>query len=190
MKSKAAMTSNQMTPGIMINLDGKIYRVESAVKVTVAKGNPFIKTKLKDVVSDDVIEKNFAEGQTVTEVHLDERTMEFLYIEGKDYLFLDVGNLEKILVPKGIIGDRVNYIKEGIEVKAKFYGDKIFSVELPQFLEIMVVKTDSSESVSQLSGATKTAYLETGAEIEVPLFIETGDIVKVDTTSNEYIQRV
>jgi len=190
MKSKTAMTSNQMTPGIMINLDGKIYRVESAVKVTVAKGTPFIKTKLKDLMTDEVIEKNFAEGQTISEVHLDERSMEFLYIEGKDYLFLDIDNLEKVLVSKSIIGDRVNYIKEGIEVKAKFYGDKIFSIELPQFLEIMVVKTDSSDNIAQLSGATKTAYLETGAKIEVPLFIETGDIVKVDTTSNEYIQRV
>lgn len=190
MKVKAAMTSNQMTPGIMINLDGKIYRVDSAVKVTVAKGKPFIKTKLKDVVTDDVIEKNFAEGQIVKEVHLDERTMEFLYTQGKDYLFLDIGNLKKILVPKEIIGDRVNYVKEGVQAKAKFYGDKIFSIELPQFLEIMVVKTDSSEDLAQLSGATKKAYLETGAEIEVPLFIESGDIVKVDTTSNEYIQRV
>lgn len=190
MKSKTALTSNQMTPGIMINLDQKIYRVESAVKVTVAKGTPFIKTKLKDMIGGAVIEKNFAEGQTISEVHLEERSLEFLYIEGKDYLFLDIGNLEKILVPKEIIGDRVNYIKEGVDVKAKFYGDKIFSVELPQFLEIMVVKTDSTENVAQMSGATKAAFLETGAKIDVPLFIETGDIVKVDTTTNEYIQRV
>jgi len=190
MKSKAAMTSNQMTPGIMITLDERIYRVESAVKVTVAKGTPFIKTKLKDLMNDELIEKNFAEGQIISEVHLDERSMEFLYIEGKAYLFLDIGSLEKVLVHKSIIGDRVNYIKEGIEVKAKFYGDKIFSIELPQFLEIMVVKTDSSDNIAQLSGATKVAYLETGAKIDVPLFIETGDILKVDTTSNEYIQRV
>lgn len=190
MKSKAALTSNQVTPGILVEIDGKVYRVESAVKVTVAKGPPFIKTKLKDMLSGRVIEKNFAEGQSLAEAHLDERSMEFLYIEGKDYLFLDTGNLETILVSKEIIGDRVNYIKEGIEVKAKIYGDKIFSIELPQFLEIMVVKTDAHDSMSQLSGATKTAYLETGAEIQVPLFVEAGDIVKVDTASNEFVQRV
>jgi len=190
MKAKAPLISNQMTPGIMISVDGNIYRVESAVKVTVAKGNPFIKTKLKNLVSDEVIEKNFKDGQVVQEVTLEERKLEFLYIEGKDYLFLDVGNLEKILIPKKIIGDKVNYLKEGTEIKAMFYGSAIFSIELPQFLELMIVKTESGEEQAHLANATKVAYLETGAKIEVPLFIETGDIVKVDTTSNEYIQRV
>lgn len=190
MKAKAPMTSNQITPGIMISIDKNIYRVESAVKVTVPKGTPFIKTKLKDIMTDETIEKNFKEGQEVQEVMLDEHNLEFLYIEGKDYLFLDTGNLEKVFVPKNIIGDKVNYIKEGIEVKAMFYGDSIFSIELPQFLELMVVKTENIEAGPQVSNATKYCYLETGAKIEAPLFIETGDIVKVDTTTNEFIQRL
>lgn len=190
MKAKAPMTSNQITPGIMISLDKNIYRVESAVKVTVAKGTPFIKTKLKDMMSDEVIEKNFKEGQVIQEVNLDERKLEYLYLEGKDYLFLDIGGLEKVLVSKNIIGDKVNYIKEGIIVKAMFYGDTIFSLELPQFLELQVVKTELNESMAQMANATKTAFLETGAKIEVPLFIETGDILKVDTAEGEYIQRV
>lgn len=190
MKPKAPMTSNQITPGIMISVSGNIFRVESAVKVTVAKGTPFIKTKLKNLMTDAVIEKNFTEGQTVQEVTLDEHNLEFLYLEGKDYLFLDTGTLDKVLVPKPIIGDKINYIKEAIEVKAMFYGDSIFSIELPQFLELMVVKTEASEKSAHMANATKVAFLETGAKIEVPLFIETGDIVKVDTTTNEYIQRV
>lgn len=191
MKSKGQMTSNQITPGIMINVDDKIYRVDSAVKVTVAKGTPFIKTKLKDLMTDEMIEKNFKEGQVVQEVTLDERVMEFLYTEGQDYLFFDIGNLEKVLVPKQIIGDKVNYIKEGIEIKAMFYGSAIFSVELPQFLELMIVKTESDDKpATAMTNSTKKAYLETGAEIDVPLFVETGDIVKVDTASSEFIQRV
>jgi elongation factor P len=190
MKAKAPLTSAHMTPGIMISLDEQIYRVESAVKVTAAKGPPFIKTKLKNVMSDELIEKNFKEGQTIQEVHLEEHRLEFLYVEGKDYLFLDTGNLEKVLVPKKIISDKVNYIKEGIEVKAKFYGNAVFSIDLPQFLELMIVKTETSENLSQMSNATKKAFLETGAQIEVPLFVESGDIVKVDTASNEFIQRV
>lgn len=190
MKARAPLTSNQMTPGIMISLDKKIYRVESAVKVTVAKGTPFIKTKLKNMMSDEVIEKNFKEEQTIQEVHLEQRHLEYLYMEGKDYLFVDIGNLEQVLVTKAIIGDKVNYIKEGIEVKAMFYGESIFSVELPQFLELMIIKTDSTEKVSQMSNSTKTAFLETGAKIEVPLFVEMGDIIKVDTMENEFIQRV
>jgi elongation factor P len=182
--------TNQLTPGMTISLEGKIYRVESCVKVTVAKGTPFVKAKLKNLITEDTIEKNFKIGQAIQEVALSERKLEFLYLEGKDYLFLDVGNLEQVLVPASIIGDKVNFLKEGIDIKAMSYGDSIFSVELPQFLELMVVKTESEGAASPLSNGTKTAVLETGAKIDVPLFVETGDIVKVDTQTTEYIQRV
>lgn len=185
-----ATTTNQISPGMTLSIDGKIYRVESSVKVTVAKGVPFIKTKLKNLMSDEVIEKNFKQNQSVQEVTLSERKLEFLYPEGKDYLFLDVGNLEQVLVLSEVIADKVNYLKEGTEVKAIFYGETIFSIELPQFLELMVVKTDSIESNSHVSNANKLAILETGAKVEVPMFVESGDIVKVDTQTGEYIQRV
>lgn len=182
--------SNQITPGMILSLEGKIYRVESCVRVTVAKGTPFIKTKLKNLISDEAVEKNFKLNQPIEEVSLQERHLEFLYLEGKNYLFLDVGNLEQVLVAASVIGDKVNYLKEGVDAKAMFYGEAIFSIELPQFLELMVLKTEASTSASSVSNATKIAILETGAKIEVPLFIEAGDIIKVDTHTNEYIQRV
>lgn len=180
-------TANQITPGMTLNIDGKIYRVESSVKVTVAKGTPFVKTKLRNLITDETIEKNFKLDQTVQEVSLLERYLEFLYPEGKEYLFLDIGNLEQVVVPAAILSDKVHYLKEGIQVKAMFYGDTIFAIELPQFLEIMVVKT---EGEAARSGSTKRAVLETGAKIDVPLFIESGDVIKVDTQTNDYIQRV
>ncbi len=183
-------TSNQITPGMTLNIDGNIFRVESSVKVTVAKGTPFVKTKLRNLITDEVIEKNFKLDQTVQEVSLVERLLEFLYPEGKEYLFLDIGNLEQVLVPGSILGDKVHYLREGIQLKAMFYGDTIFAVELPQFLEIMVVKTEGGEDETSASGATKRAVLETGAKLAVPLFIESGDVIKVDTHANEYIQRV
>ncbi|MES2122953.1 MAG: elongation factor P [Chlamydiota bacterium] len=183
-------TSNQLAPGMTLSLDGKIYRVESCVKVTVAKGVPFIKTKLKDLLSDELIEKNFKLSQQIQDVSLAEKKLEFLYLEGKDYLFLDVGDLEQVLVPAQVIGDKVNYLKEGIELKAMFYGSSIFSVELPQFLELLVVKTEESDLPAHVANATKFAILETGAKVEVPMFVESGDIIKVDTHTNEYIQRV
>ena len=183
-------SSNQISPGMTLSIDGNIYRVESSVKVTVAKGLPFIKTKLKNLVTDEVIEKSFKLNQEVQEVSLLEKKLEYLYLEGKDYLFLDTGSLEQFLVPSSVIGDKVNYLKEGIEIKSMFYGNSIFSVELPQFLELMVVKTELLEAASHVANADKVAILETGAKIEVPMFIESGDIVKVDTSTNEYIQRV
>lgn len=188
--TKSATTSNQIVPGMTISLEGKIYRVESAVKVTVAKGNPFIKTKLKDLMSDELVEKNFKEGQTINEVLLEERQLEFLYLEGKDYLFLDIDNLEQVLISRQVIADKVHYLKEGIAIKAMFYGTQVFSIELPQFLELMVAKMESSETLPSMSNATKTAILETGARIDVPLFVEVGDIIKVDTMTSEFVQRV
>lgn len=182
-------TSNQLNPGMTISIGNKLYRVESSVKVTVPKGTPFIKTKLKDLSTNDTVEKNFKLNQPIKDVSLIERRLEFLYPEGEEFLFLDVVNLDQVLVPNPIVGDKVDFLKEGVELKAFFYGDTVFAVELPQFLELMVAKTQSDEE-TRLAGGAKIATLETGAKIEVPPFIETGDIIKVDTKTEEYIQRV
>ena len=179
--------SNQVSPGMTISVNNKLYRVESSVKVTVPKGTPFIKTKLRDLSTNDLVEKNFKLNQPIKDVSLVERRLEYLYLEGKDYLFLDIGNLEQVLVPAPVVGDKVNYLREGVELKASLYGDAVFAVELPQFLEIMVAKTENEGGASN---ATKMAILETGAKVEVPPFIEAGDIIKVDTKTDEYIQRV
>lgn len=183
------VTSNQISPGMTLSINNKLYRVESSVKVTVPKGTPFIKTRLKDLSTNDYVEKNFKLNQPVKDVSLIERRLEFLYPEGEGYLFLDVVNLEQALVPANIIENKVNFLKEGVELKAFFYGETIFAVELPQFLELMVAKTHSEDDRNSANGS-KTATLETGAKIEVPPFIEVGDIIKVDTKTEEYIQRV
>ncbi len=137
------VASQQLTPGMTLSLDNKLYRVESVVKVTAPKGQPFIKSKLRDLSNDKMIEKNFKVGQEVKDVSLDERRLEFLYLEGKSYLFLDIGNLEQVLVPPDVIAEKVNFLKEGIELQATFYGETIFSVELPQFLELMISKVEN-----------------------------------------------
>lgn len=183
-------TKEQIAPGTTISLDGRVYRVESSVKVTVAKGVPFIKTKLKDLMTDEVIEKNFKENQEINEVTLSEHPLEYLYMEEKNFLFLNVDDLTLVTVSPEVITDKVNYLKEGIQMKALFYGETIFSIELPQFLEIMVMKTEVPDAGVAASGTGKLGILETGAKVEIPLFIEPGDIVKVDTHANEYIQRV
>jgi elongation factor P len=184
------VATSQLTPGMTITMDGKLYRIESSVKVTVPKGSPFIKTKLRELSSGEVVEKNFKPNQEVEEVQLQERRLEYLYKEGKNYLFLDVDTLDQILVPALIIGSKVDYLKEAIDLKALAYGTTIFSVELPQFLELMIVSIDTGADDRHASTTSKIAELETGARIEVPPFIEVGDIIKVDTGSEEYIQRV
>lgn len=184
-----APSNKQLQAGMTISIGPNLYRVESCLKVTVPKGTPFIKAKLRDLSSGEIIEKNFKPDQAIKDVNLEERKLEFLYLEGKDYLFLDIGNLEQILVPYAVVADKMNYLKEGVEVKASFYGDTIFAVELPQFLELMVAKVDLVGGKNKTE-ATKVATLETGAKVEIPPFIEVSDIVKVDTKTGDYIQRV
>lgn len=183
--------SNQINPGMTLSINGKLYRVESCVKVTVPKGTPFVKTKLRELTSNEMVEKSFKLNQQVNDVALAERFLEFLYLEGKDYLFLDSGTLEQVLVPASIVDIKSNYLKEGVQVHASFYGDTIFAMELPQFLELMVARIEAiKKSAATLDGGSQMAILETGAKIEVPPFIEVGDILKVDTKTDEYIQRV
>ncbi|MCY3974344.1 MAG: elongation factor P [Simkaniaceae bacterium] len=183
-------SSNQIAPGMTLSLDGKIYRVEFSVRVTVTKGVPFIKTKLKDLVSEKIVEKNFKIDQPIDEVALSERSLEYLYPERKEHLFLDTGELKEVPVSVAIIGDKVLYLKEGVEVKAIFYGETVFSIELPRFLELMVVKSEDPASKVSVANANRTAVLETGARVTVPPFIEVGDIIKVDTHAGEYVQRI
>ena len=182
--------SNQIVPGMIISIGKQIYRVESSVMVTVSKGVPFVKTKLKNLMTEEVVEKNFKNDQEVEEVKLIERQIEYLYLEGKNHLFLDIQELNQVLIEQAMIEDKVKFLKEGVQLKAMFYGDQIYSVELPQFLELMVVKSDEGSGRANLSSTTKVAVLETGARVDVPLFVESGDIVKIDTATSEFVQRV
>ena len=181
--------SSQIVPGMIISIGKKIFRVELSVMVTVSKGVPFIKTKLKNIMTDELVEKNFKQDQEVNEVKLMEKVIEYLYLEGKSHLFLDIDSLDRVSIEQPMIEDKVQYLKEGVQLKAMFYGEQIFSIELPQFLELMVIKSED-QTKAAMSSTNKVALLETGARVEVPLFIESGDIIKVDTQANEYVQRV
>lgn len=185
-----AATDN-IVPGMVLSIGRKLYQVEEAVKVEAPKGAPFIKAKLRDLATKKLSEKNFKLNQTVDTVSPVNHQLEYLYVEGKDYLFMDIDSLEQILVPEKIVGPGINYLKEGTQISASLYGDVVINVELPQFVELMVVRTEGEgEEDSPLPNASRVAHLESGAAIEVPPFIEMGDIIKVDTNTDEYIQRV
>lgn len=182
--------SQQMNPGMVVAINSVIYRVESCVKVTVPKGAPFIKAKLREVNSGKVVEKSFKLNAEVKEVNLEEKNLEFLYAEDKDFLFLDFAELEQVLVPGDIVGEKILYLKEGTKVTASFYGGAVFAIELPQFLELMVSNVSQESSGIRASNGNLIALLETGAKVEIPAFVDVGDIIKVDTKLNEYVQRV
>jgi elongation factor P len=184
------MPTTTLTPGMVISLSNKLYRVESAVKVTPPKGMAFTRAKLRDLQTGQVSERNFKPNQVIEDVTLKEHRLEFLYTEDGSYLFLDIDNLDKVVVPSAVIGDKASYLKEGVEVVGSFYGEECFAVDLPQFLELMVSKAEERKGGAGVTERLKSAILETGAVIEVPPFIEVGDIIKVDTASGEFVQRV
>jgi len=176
---------------MIVKIEEKLYRVESSVKVTVAKGTPFIKTKLRDLSNDKLVEKNFKPTQQIEEAILKEKPLEFLYLEGSHFLFLDTSNLEQVAIPSGIVSENINFLKEGVVLNALIYDEKVYGVELPPFLELMVSKIEGEDDEEGLvANSIRIAILETGAKVTVPPFIEVGDIIKIDTKTGDYIQRV
>lgn len=186
--------ANQLTSGMSIMIGKDPYRVESVVKVAAPKANPFIKAKLRHLLSQQTAEKNFRPAQELEEIVFEEHRLEYLYLQGTDHVFLDLGTLDVVKVPSAIIGSKVAYLKEGVELKGSCFGQSIFSVDLPQFLELMVssigTKGEGSRRTASGASGARVATLETGAKVEVPPFIDVGDIIKVDTRLEEYIQRV
>lgn len=182
---------SQLTVGMVIRLEHRLFKVESVAKVSIAKAKSFMKVQLCDLQNYKVTERKLKTDQEVQEVALNQCEIEFLYPEDRGYTFLDIRSLEQLFVDKAVVGNKINYLKEGVQVIASTYGGEIYAVELPQFLELMVAQTqDPSESKGDLGPGEQEVILETGAKIIAPLFIEEGDVIKVDTRSEEFIQRV
>ena len=184
------MPTTTLAPGMVIRISSKLFRVESAVKVTPPKGMAFVKAKLRDLTSGQTVERNFKPNQAVEDITLREHRLEFLYTEEGSYLFLDIDTLDQVLVAAAVVGEKASYLKEGVDVVGSFYGEECFAVDLPQFLELMVSKAEERKGGQAVTDRLKSAVLETGAQISVPPFVEVGDIVKVDTTTGEFVQRV
>jgi elongation factor P len=182
-------TAAQITAGMVLSLENELYRVESLQKTPATKQQKAtIKTKLRSLANDRLLEHTFLGDDQIEQVSLQERHLEFLYLEKGQYCFLDVESLEQVQIEPAVIGNSGLYIKEAIQIRATFYGSSVFSIELPQYLELIV--EDVVESLQELLTTMKVAVLETGAKVQVPPFIEIGDIVKIDTTSGEFVQRV
>lgn len=180
--------ASQLVVGMTIVVNKKPHRVDHVVKVTAQKANPFVKVKLRELASQKISEKNFRPTQDVDEVSLEEHRFEYLYPEGGTYVFLDLGTLDTVAVPGVVIEQKVQYLREGVEVKGACFGVDVFSIELPQYLELMVSAINREEEPGRQGNHVAT--LETGAKIDVPPFVEVGDILKVDTRTEEFIQRV
>lgn len=183
-------TTSDFRTGMTISLDGDFWTIVEFQHVNPGNWRAFVRTKLKNLKSGKIIETRFRAGESIEIVRIETRELQYLYSDNFGYVFMDIETFEQITVPKEIIGVGSNFLKEGQSVKIMFNGSEIISSELPVAVELKVVETVPGVRGDTATGAQKPAILETGAKINVPLFINEGDIIKVDTRSGEYIERV
>jgi elongation factor P len=184
-----SISTNDLKNGMALDLPEGLVNVVEFQHVKPGKGGAFVRTKLKNVRTGAVIDRTFRADEKVVLAMIDKREMQFLYREGPDYVFMDNENYDQLTVPSGSIGDAVNFLKEGDTAVLPMYKDEIVGVELPAAVELEVTETEPGEKGDRVSGARKAATLETGLVVQVPLFVNVGDRVKVDTRSSDYLSR-
>ncbi|MCF4968816.1 MULTISPECIES: elongation factor P [Nostocales] len=183
------ISSNDFRPGVSIVLDGSVWRVIDFLHVKPGKGSAFVRTTIKNVQSGKVLERTFRAGETVPQATLEKLTMQHTYKEGDEFVFMDMETYEEGRLSAAQIGDRVKYLKEGMEVNVIRWGEQVLEVELPNSVVLEVVQTDPGVKGDTATGGTKPATVETGAIVMVPLFISQGERIKIDTREDKYLGR-
>lgn len=184
-----AITTNDLRNGMTLDLPEGLFSVVEFQHVKPGKGGAFVRTKLKNVRSGAVIERTFRADERVEQAIVEKHEMQYLYRDGGDYVFMDTVSYDQIQVPEAALGDAAKYLKESDNAVLQMYDSEIVGVDLPASVELSIQATDPGVQGDRVSGARKPATLETGLVIQVPLFVNPGDRVKVDTRSGEYITR-
>jgi elongation factor P len=176
---------------MVIELDGTLYQIIYFQHVKPGKGGAFVRTKLKDVMAGRVLDRTFRAGDKVQEVRLERRPIQYSYTDGELYYFMNMETFELIPIAGESIGaDQLRYLQENMECEALQRDGQVLSIELPQFVELEIVETDPGLRGDTAQGGTKPAKLATGAVVQVPLFVEVGEVIRVDRTEDKYITRV
>ncbi len=183
-------TSNDLKNGIVLNIDGQLWSVVDFQHVKPGKGGAFVRTKLKNVLTGKVVDRTFNAGVKVETATVDRRDMQYLYRDGDDWVFMDTTNFEQFQVPDAVVGDSSKYLLENQVANVSVHEGQPIIVELPASVELMLTYTEPGLQGDRSTGGTKPATLETGAEIQVPLFLESNTKVKVDTRDGSYLGRV
>ena len=176
--------------GVTIELEGNVYRVDDFQHVKPGKGAAFIRTKLKNVKTGGVVEKTFRPTEDVETARIDRTTKQYLYNDGELYYFMDTETYDQVALSTDDIGDTLKFVKENENVTILSHEGNVFAVEPPMFVELVITETEPGFKGDTATGATKPATVETGAIVYVPLFVEQGDKIKIDTRTGEYLSRV
>jgi elongation factor P len=183
-------TTNDLKNGIVLNIEGQLWTVVEFQHVKPGKGPAFVRTKLKNVMSGKVVDKTFNAGVKVDTANVDKRTMQYLYNDGSDYVFMDPDTYDQIQVTPDVVGDAAQYMLENQDAIVARHDGSVLFIELPASVVLEITYTEPGLQGDRSTGGTKPATLETGAQIQVPLFLETGTKVKVDTRDGSYLGRV
>ena len=183
-------TTNDLKNGLVLNLDGDLWSVVEFQHVKPGKGGAFVRTTLKNVLSGKVVDKTFNAGTKVDTATVDKRTMQYLYQDGDDYVFMDTGTYDQLEITPEIVGDASNFLLENQEAIVASNDGRVLYIELPAAVELEVTYTEPGLQGDRSTGGTKPATVETGATVNVPLFITTGEKIKVDTRDSSYLGRV
>ena len=183
-------TTTDFRKGLKIEIGGEPFVIVDFQHVKPGKGGAFVRTRLKSLVSGNVIDQTFRSGDRVDKPDLEEREMQFLYQTGEEFHFMDTQTFEQLFLTPENLGGSKDYLKENGVIKALFHNKQPIGIEVPMFVELKIVKSDPGIRGDTATGATKPATLESGAIIQVPLFVEEGDVVRIDTRTREYITRV
>ena len=176
--------------GVTIELEGNVYRVDDFQHVKPGKGAAFIRTRLKNIKTGGVVEKTFRPTEDVETAHVDRSEKQYLYNDGDLYYFMDTETYDQIALSADAIGDALKFVKENKAVTMLAHNGDIFAVEPPMFVELVITETEPGFKGDTATGATKPATVETGATVYVPLFVNEGDVIKIDTRTGEYLSRV
>ena len=175
--------------GVTFEMDGQVVSIIEFQHVKPGKGAAFVRTKIRNVITGSVVEKTFNPNDKYPTAFIDRRDMEYSYNDGDLYYFMDTETWEQIPINASILGDSFKFVKENMTCKVLSYKGNVFGVEPPNFVELQVTQTDPGFAGNTATNATKPATLETGAEIKVPLFIEEGEMIQIDTRTGEYLGR-
>jgi elongation factor P len=190
MGEHAMITTNDLKNGMVIGVGDDLFEVLEFLHVKPGKGPAFVRTKLKNLRTSAIFEKTFRAGEKVEKIRLDEREMEYLFRDGDNFVFMDSSTYEQVHVPRHTLGDALDFIKENAKINIIFNGTEILGVTLPFFVELKITYTEPGARGDTVGLATKPATLETGAVIQVPLFVEAGEKIKIDTRTRSYVERV
>lgn len=175
--------------GLTIEIDNTVYQVMEFQHVKPGKGAAFVRTKLRNIVNGGITEKTFRPTEKFPQAHIDRSDMQYLYSDADLYYFMNVENYEQISMTKDDVGDALEFVKENEMVKMLSYNGQVFAIEPPLFVELVITETEPGFKGDTATGASKPAVVETGATVYVPLFVEQGDKIQIDTRTGEYMKR-